>query len=335
MSISSEQAMQMVDAKMARETQPAQTEQNDKPENEKPAPEPKAEDKPEAEEQKEPESKPEEKPEEKKEPEETKADEPKPEEKKPEKDEKKPSDRKPPKQKYSHAERVAHAFSIEKQKRKEQHAKDQARIKELEEKLKKYEGIKLSDFQGDVENFTNWKLEERDMQNEVKQTKARVEREEAEMIAQETERRINLSFDNEEERDEYNELIKTNGPDFYAALQKHDPNGVVIDYLNSVEKYPIVLRELMTNMDALRTVFRDKDPVMLRINLAAFTKDLLEGKKEPEPESTEKQPEQTKPQEPKPAIPVTGRQVTASAKPAEPVHDRAYWNNYLREHPNG
>lgn len=335
MSISSEQAMKMIDEKMAREAQPAQQEQNGKPETEQSAPEPKAEE-PKAEDKKEPEQKPEEvPPEDKKEPE-TKADEPKPEDQKPEEDEKKPSDRKSPKQKYSHAERVAHAFSIEKQKRKEQHAKDQARIKELEEKLKKYEGLKLDDFEGNVENFTNWKLEERDLQNEVKTTKERIEREEAEMIAKETERRVNLSFESDEERDDYNELIRNNGPQFYDALQKHDPKGVVLDYLNSVEKYPIVLRELMTNMDSLRYVFRDKDPVMLRINLAAFTKELLDGKVPEKKQETEKQPEQTKPpQEHKPAIPITGKQVTASAKPSEPVHDRAYWNNYLREHPNG
>lgn len=327
--------MKMIDEKMAREAQPAQPEQNGKPETEQSAPEPKAEE-PKAEDKKEPEQKPEEvPPEDKKEPEE-KADEPKPEDQKPEEDEKKTSDRKPPKQKYSHAERVAHAFSIEKQKRKEQHAKDQARIKELEEKLKKYEGLKLDDFEGNVENFTNWKLEERDLQNEVKTTKERIEREEAEMIAKETERRVNLSFDSDEERDDYNELIRNNGPQFYDALQKHDPKGVVLDYLNSVEKYPIVLRELMTNMDSLRYVFRDKDPVMLRINLAAFTKELLDGKAPEKKQETEKQPEQTKPpQEHKPAIPITGKQVTASAKPSEPVHDRAYWNNYLREHPNG
>lgn len=334
MSISSEQAMKMIDEKMAREAQPAQPEQNEKPETEQSAPEPKAEE-PKAEEKKEPENKPEEVPPGDKKGPEAKADEPKPEDKKPEEDEKKPSDRKPPKQKYSHAERVAHAFSIEKQKRKEQHAKDQARIKELEEKLKKYEGLKLDDFEGNVENFTNWKLEERDLQNEVKTTKERIEREEAEMMARETERRVNLSFESDEERDDYNELIRNNGPQFYEALQKHDPKGVVLDYLNSVEKYPIVLRELMTNMDSLRYVFRDKDPLMLRINLAAFTKELLDGKAPEKGQETEKQPEQTKPQERKPAIPVIGKQVTASAKPSEPVHDRAYWNNYLREHPNG
>lgn len=327
--ITSEQASKMVEEKMARESAPAQPEPEVKPEPDTSTPEPKEEPKPDT-----AAAEPE-----KKEPEADKAgveqkdDKP---EVKPEEDEKKPSDDKPkPKKKYTHEERVAHAFSIEKQKRKEQHAKDRARIKELEEKLKKYEGLSLKDFQDNVENYTNYRLEERDMQNEVKATKERVEREEAEEMARETERRVNLSFESEEERDDYNELLRTNGPKFYEALQKADPNGVVLDYLNSVEKYPIVLRKLMTDMDSLRYVFRDKDPVILRYNLHQFTKELLEGKK-PEEKPKDGQPETTPPPEPKkPAMPIIGKQVTANGKPTEPVHDRAYWNEYLRKHPHG
>jgi hypothetical protein len=327
--ITSEQASKMVEEKMARESAPAQPEPEVKPEPDTSTPEPKEEPKPDT-------AAPEP---EKKEPEgdkagvEQKDDKP---EVKPEEDEKKPSDDKPkPKKKYTHEERVAHAFSIEKQKRKEQHAKDRARIKELEEKLKKYEGLSLKDFQDNVENDTNYRLEERDMQNEVKATKERVEREEAEEMAKETERRVNLSFESEDERDDYNELLRTNGPKFYEALQKADPNGVVLDYLNSVEKYPIVLRKLMTDMDSLRYVFRDKDPVILRYNLHQFTKELLEGKK-PEEKLKDGQPETTPTPEPKkPTMPIIGKQVTANGKPAEPVHDRNYWNDYLRKHPHG
>lgn len=327
--ITSEQASKMVEEKMARESAPAQPEPEVKPEPDTSTPEPKEEPKPDT-----AAAEPE-----KKEPEADKAgveqkdDKP---EVKPEEDEKKPSDDKPkPKKKYTHEERVAHAFSIEKQKRKEQHAKDRARIKELEEKLKKYEGLSLKDFQDNVENYTNYRLEERDMQNEVKTTKERIEREEAEEMAKETERRVNLSFESEEERDDYNELLRTNGPKFYEALQKADPNGVVLDYLNSVEKYPIVLRKLMTDMDSLRYVFRDKDPVILRYNLHQFTKELLEGEK-PEEKPKDGQPETTPTPEPKkPAMPIIGKQVTANGKPTEPVHDRAYWNEYLRKHPHG
>lgn len=319
MSISTEQAEKMIDEKMAREAEkPAQPEASEKPVDQS-TPEPKEEPKAEPEAEK---------------PKEEPKEEPKVET--PEKDEKKPSDEDnpKPKRKYTHEERVAHAFSIEKQKRKEQHAKDRARIKELEDELARVKGLRLSDFDNNVDNYTDYRLKEREMQDEVKFTKERMEREESEELARETERRVNLSFPTEEERDDYNDLIRTNGKQFLEALNEVDPNGVVLDYLNSVEKYPIVLQKLMTDMDALKHVFRDKDPVMLRLNLHQFTKELLEGT--PKKADAPTQTEQSTP--PKPEVkpmPVIGKQVTTSSAPAEPVHDRNYWNNYLRQHPRG
>lgn len=320
--LSTEQAEEIVDKKMAREAeaaQPAETKQEtvnaDTPESKVETPK---------EEPKEPVREAEEpKPEEKEKP---KAEEPtdKPEENK--------DDKRPPKQKYSHEERVAHQFAKEKQKRKEQREKYQARIKELEAELEKYKGLKLEDFgEGGTGDYLDYKLKERDMQNEVKNTKERIEREEQEEMQREIDRRVNLSFATAEERDEYNDLINENGQKFFEALQQADPKGVVLDYLNSVEKYPVVLKKLMTDMDALAYVFRDKDPYELRHNLHQFTKDLLEGKEKPKEEPVvEKQPEPAKP-----AIPVIGKQVTAQGSPSEPVHDRAYWNEYLRKHPMG
>jgi len=322
MSISTEQAEKMIDEKMAREAEkPAQPEASEKPVDQS-TPEPKEEPKPETKQEEVPQQK------------EPEKEEPKVET--PEKDEKKPSDEDnpKPKRKYTHEERVAHAFSIEKQKRKEQHAKDRARIKELEDELARVKGLRLSDFDNNVDNYTDYRLKEREMQDEVKFTKERMEREESEELARETERRVNLSFPTEEERDDYNDLIRTNGKQFLEALNEVDPNGVVLDYLNSVDKYPIVLQKLMTDMDALKHVFRDKDPVMLRLNLHQFTKELLEGT--PKKADAPTQTEQSTP--PKPEVkpmPVIGKQVTTSSAPAEPVHDRNYWNNYLRQHPRG
>ena len=320
--LSTEQAEEIVDKKMAREAeaaQPAETKQEtvnaDTPESKVETPK---------EEPKEPVREAEEpKPEEKEKP---KAEEPtdKPEENK--------DDKRPPKQKYSHEERVAHQFAKEKQKRKEQREKYQARIKELEAELEKYKGLKLEDFgENGTGDYLDYKLKERDMQNEVKTTKERIEREEQEEMQREIDRRVNLSFATAEERDEYNDLINEKGQEFFEALQQADPNGVVLNYLNSVEKYPVVLKKLMTDMDALGYVFRDKDPYELRHNLHQFTKELLEGKAKPKEEPVvEKQPEPAKP-----AIPVIGKQVTAQGSPSEPVHDRAYWNEYLRKHPMG
>lgn len=324
--ISNADAMKMVEEKMARESAPAQQESSEEKITEQPTPDPKQDDKPE--------EKPEKKPDDDK-PDDKVTEDDKPEDK-PEENEK--DEKRPPKQKYSHEERIAHRFAQEKQKRREQREKYTARIKELEEQLEKYKGLKLEDFEGKTDDYVDWRLKERDMQNEVKVTKERMEADEQEAMRQETERRVALSFKSEEERDEYDELIRNNGPKFYEALQEVDPNGVVLDYLNSVEKYPIVLKKLMTDMDALRHVFRDKDPVILRYNLHQFTKELLEGKKEAPAVETKTKADKAEPKtdtQPKAKIPVLGKQTGTSGAPTEPVHDRAYWNDYLRKHPLG
>lgn len=330
--ISTEEAEAMVDKKLKASTEPAQ--QEEPKEEVKPS---ETESKAGSEEPKEAEPKTQEaeepKGEEAKEPEEQ-AEEPKD---KPEKDE--TEDKRPPKQRYSHEERIAHQFAKEKQKRKEQREKYQKRIKELEDEIEKYKGLKLEDF-GDngTEKYLDYRLHERDLQNEVKNTRERMELEDAEDLRRETERRVNLSFDTVEERDEYNDLIATEGQKFLDALNEADPKGVVLDYLNGCEKYPLVLKKLMTDMNALAYVFRDKDPYELRHNLHQFTKELLDGKALPkeEPKQVSKAlPVETKPEPVKPAIPVIGKQVTAQGTPSEPVHDRAYWNAYLKAHPMG
>lgn len=326
--ISTEQANKMVEEKMARETPKPEDQSTEKPSTtgaeEAPKQEEPKQEQPKAEEQKDDKPKAEE-------PKEDKQKDDKPAEDKPK--EETPSEDKqkslPPSKKYTRDERIAHSFAIEKKKRQAA----QAKVKELEAELAKVKGLKPEDFNNDVEAYTSFRLDEQHKKDEIERQKRFIEQSEAEENEKETERKVSLCFPDENDRAEYEELISTRGVEFYKALQANDPNGVVLDYLNGVEKYPIVLRELMTNMEALAHVFRDKDPYELRHNLHVFTKELLSGKTEAKKEDA-KQPEQAQPQ-PKPTIPVIGKQVTAQAKPTEPVHDRAYWNDYLLKHKHG
>lgn len=347
MGISTEMAMKMVEEKMAAEAaqaQPAEvkpeTVQTTEPD---PKPEEKPEDKP-AEETKpddKPEEKPEDKPEEKQKPEQTGPKDDKPVEgadKDKPAEESKPEKKLPPKQRYTKEERMQHAFARQKERLKKVEAERkelEAKNAELEKKLEKYHGLTLEDFDNKTEPYLNYKLEEQRLQNEMAQNKKEIERSEKEAVEAELDRRMHLSFDSEEEIEDYRYLLDRNGPDFFKALNENDPNGVVVDYLNSVEKFPLVLKELMTNMDSLRKVFVSKDPTMLRINLDKFTRDFLAGKTQPVTDKeTAGQPAQ-QPQQPKKEMPVIGKQVTAAGKPSEPVHDRNYWNDYLRKHPHG
>lgn len=239
----------------------------------------------------------------------------------------------PPSVKYSKEERTAHAFAREKQKRKQQREKYEAEIADLKAKLEKYKGLKLEDFNGNTDDFVNFKLEEQKWNDRLKQASDAIQDSEAEELKAETDRRISLSFDTEQEREEYNELVQSKWGPFKAALDKFDPNNVVINYLSDLERYPLVLKRLMTDMDALRRVFADKSPVMIKDNLHTLAKEIL-GESSAK---TESKPNNTPPATPTPkaAIPITGRQVSASGAGGEPVHDRAYWNNYLKQHPRG
>lgn len=307
MSISTETALEMVDKKMEREAKPAQPDEA-KPEIEQtvtPDPKPEAD---------------------KAEPKDT----PEPESDNVKDDSKEATTDKseknlPPSKRYSQEERTNHAFKKEKEKRR----KLQEENKALREQLKKYEGLKLDDFNGNVDDYTNWKLEERDMQNRIRSNEEYLKESEDRAFAEETQRRIDLSFDTDEEKEEYNRLIRENGAKFYECLKKYDPDNVVLNFLNRKDRYPKVLKELMDlNTGALQFVFQDPDPEEIHDNLRALYKRIVKGNT-----STQETSPAPKPQ-PKP-LPVIGRQVTAAAKASEPVHDRAYWNNYLRQHPRG
>ena len=239
----------------------------------------------------------------------------------------------PPSVKYTKEERTAHAFAREKQKRKQQREKYEAEIADLKAKLEKYKGLKLEDFNGNTDDFVNFKLEEQKWNDRLKQANDAIQDSEAEELKAETDRRISLSFDTEQEREEYNELVQSKWGAFKAALDKFDPNNVVINYLSDLERYPLVLKRLMTDMDALRRVFADKSPVMIKDNLHTLAKEILGASSA----KAESKPNNTPPAAPTPkaAIPITGRQVSASGAGGEPVHDRAYWNNYLKQHPRG
>lgn len=311
MSISSETALEMVDKKMEREAKSAQPDEA-KPEIEQtvtPDPEPEKE-------------KPEEEAETEK-----KGDTPEPSDGKSDKESTEKSEKKlPPSKRYSSQERMNHAFAKEKEKRR----KVQEENKMLREQLKKYEGLKLDDFGGNVDDYTNWKLEERDMQNQVKRNEEYLQESENRALAEETQRRIDLSFDTDEEKEEYRELLRKGGKEFYDCLKKYDPENVVLTFLNRKEKYPKVLKELLDlNTGALQFVFQDPDPDEIHDNLKVLYKRIVNGEPPTQTNSTPAPKTEAKP------LPVIGKQVTAAAKASEPVHDRAYWNAYLKQHPHG
>ncbi len=212
-------------------------------------------------------------------------------------------------------------------------------IKELTTALEKYKGLESKDFKDKDGNtnydaYTNWKLQERDMQNEVQRLQQEQLNVELEQDRISTER----CFQGQELED-YNRLIQNNGKVFADVIHSYDETNAVFKYLDTVDDYPIVLRELMTNHNKwLPQIFRPnkyshsviKNPNILERNTAKVVEQILD-------EYYASKDNQSKSVEPKSktAIPVIGKQITNNNVSESSVHDRNYWNNHLREHPKG
>ena len=234
-----------------------------------------------------------------------------------------------------------YAFIREKNKRKEQKAKYEARIKELEAELEKRKGLeeqhfKKEDGSPDSAAYVRNEFAKRDMQDELKSIRER-DAYEQQQLDIEQDRIITEHCFEGKDLDDYRNLIATRGKDFADALKDNDPNNVVLNYLDTLQEYPVVLRELMTNMDTLRRLFRSKDPEALKYNVRVISDQILENHHAPKSAPVAPtQSAQPAAQEPKPNIPVIGKQITNTSSTSTPtVPDINYWNRYLKEHPRG
>lgn len=266
-----------------------------------------------------------------------KADEPKAEVKK---DEPKAEDK--PKEEKKQSPRD-YAFERLKRKSKEQHEKDLARIKELEEELAKGKGLKAEHFidkdgKPDPNSYVDWKLKERDLQDEIKEIQRQDHERQLKEDIEEDRRRVENCYQDERERKEYDDLIQRNGKAFYDAVSEVDPNGVVFGYLSTMPEYPIVLKELMTDNKLLGYTFRSTDPDALKHNIITVADQILDRhhNKNSTPKIAATEPASAVvPPKPK-ELPVIGKQINNSQAASGPVvKDRNYWNNYLRQHPRG
>lgn len=212
-------------------------------------------------------------------------------------------------------------------------------IKELTTALEKYKGLESKDFKDKDGNtnydaYTNWKLQERDMVNEVQ----RLQQEQLNVELEQDRIATERCFQGQELED-YNRLIKNNGEVFANVIHSYDKNNAIFKYLDTVDDYPIVMRELMTNYNKwLPQIFRPNkyshavvnNPNILERNTAKVVEQILD-------EYYASKNNQSKSVEPKSktAIPVIGKQITNNNVSESSIHDRNYWNNHLREHPKG
>lgn len=252
------------------------------------------------------------------------------------KEEPKKEEIKEPPSKFPTMSQRDYAFIREKDKRKKQKEKYEARIKELEEELKRksgldYEHFKNQDGTPDPKSYVNWKFKERDMQDEIQNIRRMNDEEQRQYDLERDKIITEHCFQDPNELQEYNKMIAEKGKYFAEAVSERDPNGVVFSYLETLNDYPIVLKELMDldkNPGLLARVFRSSDPDTLKHNIALVADEILTKRYS----ANNVQP-QVQPEIKQPALPVIGKQITNNTTTVTPtVKDRNYWNRWLTEH---
>lgn len=231
--------------------------------------------------------------------------------------------REPRKQERTHKEERDYAFIREKNKRKAQRERYEAEIRSLKAEIEKYKGLKLEDFKNDQQQYIDYLHDQDKQERKLADQESRLDELNAADMEAENDRRVKLSFADEKERQEYAQLLERNGHEFLSALKKFDRENVVMTYLNDLEQYPRVLKVLMTDKEALRSVFAKRDPVFRKLALDKLATNLL-APKAGQPAKTEKK-----------KLPIIGRQTSSASVAENKVHDGSYWNEYLRNHPKG
>lgn len=212
-------------------------------------------------------------------------------------------------------------------------AKDK-RIKELEEELSKRKLLTSDNFtkadgSKDIDAYWNWKSDELKLINEANSLKTELNRDQRDYEIELDRINTERCFQGKELED-YNNLIMSKGQGFAEAIHEKDKNNVVFSYLDTVQDYPIVIKELMTNPTKwLPTIFRSTDEYSLKRNTAKVTDMILDDYYS----SKDKYVDKSKVA---PAIPVIGKQIssagaTTSDNDGSLLGSISSINNYLRK----
>lgn len=215
------------------------------------------------------------------------------------------------KSELSNEDKVSYAFAREKSKRKEMKKHYEQTIADLKKQLK--ERLEAKPAETDVSALVDYKLESERLKDSISNAESNMRSLYVDDVQEENDRRIANAWSNEADRAEYRNLIEQNGRMFLDALNKYDPDNVVLEYLDGQQDYPILLKELMTNVESLKSVFTHRDTMGRLMALDVLNRKLHSAK---------------------PQIAKIGRLVRNGANATNSARkDNAYWNNWLKNHP--
>ena len=169
------------------------------------------------------------------------------------------------KKRYSKEERQKHAFKLQRDKLKE----SQNRIKELEEKLSKYDGLTKDKFDKE-DDYIDYKVDMSSDKRELERLKQERIQQQIEYAKDVSEQRILDNFTDSQEQEEYRKLLNIAthnfsalhpeyGIDNFADLIAEDKT--VLEYLADSDNAPRLIRHFIAKRDSLLKIMRMTSPL--------------------------------------------------------------------------
>ena len=167
--------------------------------------------------------------------------------------------------KYTRAERQKHAFKVQRDKLKE----SKARIKELEDKLAKYDGLDKDKFDSE-DKYIDYKIDMKSDKRELERLKNEQTAQQMEYANDLAEQRIKNNFSNEQEEQEYRQLLDVAMNNFdrlhpeygiknFADLVSED--RTVLEYLADSDNAPRLIRHFIAKPESLLKIMRLSSPL--------------------------------------------------------------------------
>ena len=169
------------------------------------------------------------------------------------------------KKRYSKEERQKHAFKLQRDKLKE----SQNRIKELEEKLSKYDGLTKDKFEKE-DDYIDYKVDMSSDKRELERLKQERIQQQIEYAKDVSEQRILDNFTDSQEQEEYRKLLNIAthnfsalhpeyGIDNFADLIAEDKT--VLEYLADSDNAPRLIRHFIAKPESLLKIMRMTSPL--------------------------------------------------------------------------
>lgn len=194
-------------------------------------------------------------------------------------------------------EKIAHSFAREKAKRKEAQAKLNAKIKEIEDlkaQLEKYKGLTEADFNGNREQFEDYRFNQRwnsamvdRLQREVDESQSDLQNQENAEVAQ---ARLENCFPDETERGRYQMLVADAEVNFgvkhpeygyskFSEFLLSEEDKTVLSYLQDSDNSPKLIRHFIMKPESVDRIMRMRNPMNKVIELKSLENRMLQMEK--------------------------------------------------------